>query len=184
MGKARAPDDRSPVSCSKCCASGLDKLDLSADQKKQIDQIFTDSEADFKKAIQETEGQSREQRQEKMRGLFSEFREKIGGVLNEEQKQKLQQEMASLRASNGGQANPLNRLKENLDKLGLSEDQKNKALGVVDDAQKKMTDIRDQIENGNGDRQQVQEKTQQIRQDMQSKLGEIFTQDQQDKRAS
>jgi Spy/CpxP family protein refolding chaperone len=181
FGQGPGPAGREPGFMLKILRERLDKLDLSADQKKQIDQIFADAEPDFKKAIQDTQGQSRDQRMEKMRGLFSEFREKVAGVLTEEQKQKLQKEMADLRASNGGQANPLNRLKENLEKLGLSDDQKSKALGVVDDAQKKMTEMREQIENGNGDRQQVQEKGQQIRQEMQGKLAEILTQEQQDK---
>jgi Spy/CpxP family protein refolding chaperone len=175
------PGGREPGMMLKMLHERLDKLDLSADQKKQIAQIMSDTEAQIKQTMQETRGASQDDRRQKFQGILSDLREKIGGVLTDEQKQKLQEEMAAARASNGGQANPLNRVRENLDKLGLSDDQKSKANAVLDDAQKKMTDIREQLENGNGDRQQVQEKGQAIRDDVKSKLADILTKEQQDK---
>jgi Spy/CpxP family protein refolding chaperone len=175
------PGGREPGQFLKILHERLEKLDLTADQKKQIAEIMSDTEAQIKQALQETRGASQDDRRQKLQPIMSGLREKIGGVLTDEQKQKLQQEMAAARASNGGQANPLNRLRDNLDKLGLSEDQKSKANAVLDDAQKKMTDMREQLENGNGDRQQVQEKGQAIRDEVKSKMAEILTKEQQDK---
>ena len=175
------PGGREPGSMLKMLHERLDKLDLSADQKKQIAQIMSDTEAQIKQTMQETRDAGQDNRRQKLQTIMGDLREKIGGVLTDEQKQKLQQEMAAGRAGNGGQANPLNRVRENLDKLGLSDDQKSKANGVLDDAQKKMTDIREQLQNGNGDPQQAQEKSQVIRDDVKSKLAEILTKEQQDK---
>jgi len=174
------PGGREPGQFLKMLHERLDKLDLSADQKKQIAEIMSDTEAQIKKTVQETRGDSQDDRRQKFQTILGNLREKIGGVLTDEQKQKLQQEMAAARA-NGGPGNPLNKLRENLGKLGLSDDQKSKANTVVDDAQKKMTDMRDQLENGNGDRQQVQEKGEAIRDEVKSKLAEILTKEQQDK---
>jgi Spy/CpxP family protein refolding chaperone len=175
------PAGREPGQMLKMLHERLDKLDLSADQKKQIAQIMSDTEAQIKQTMQETRGGSQDDRRQKFQTIMGDLREKIGGVLSDEQKQKLQQEMAAARAGNGGQANPLNRVRENLDKLALSDDQKSKASAVLDDAQKKMTDIREQLQNGNGDPQQAQEKGQAIRDDVKNKLADILTKEQQDK---
>jgi Spy/CpxP family protein refolding chaperone len=177
----QGPGGREPGMMVRMLRERLDKLDLSADQKKQIDGILSDTESQMRKIMQESRSTTQEDRRDKIRTVMQDLREKIGGVLTDEQKQKLQEEMDKLRASGGGQMNPLNRLRDNLDKLGLSDDQKTKATAVVDDAQKKQNDMRDQIENGNGDPQQIQEKRQQLREDVQKKLAEILTQDQQDK---
>ena len=107
------------------------------------------------------------------------LREKVAGVLTDEQKQKFR-EMGPAGGGLGRPGGPggpemLGRLRENLDKLDLSADQKTKVSALMDDAQKKADALRAEMDNGNADRQQLMEKGMQMREDMRSKLTDIAT---------
>jgi Spy/CpxP family protein refolding chaperone len=174
---------RDPGQMLKMQRQRLEELKLSEDQKKKLDEIYASAEGDFKKALEETRDANPQERRERIGPVLMGLREKITGVLTDEQKQKLREMGPGLGGGPGGPGgmNPLPRLRENLEKLDLSAEQKPKVVAVLDDAQKKADALRAEMENGNADRQQLMEKGTQIREETRSKLEEILTAEQKGK---
>jgi Spy/CpxP family protein refolding chaperone len=176
---------RDPGQMLKMQRQRLEELNLNDDQKKKLDEIYASAEGDFKKALEETRDASPQERREKIGPILFGVREKVMGVLTDEQKQKFR-EMGPGFGGRGGPGGPggmnqVGRLRENLDKLDLTAEQKPKVAAVLDDAQKKGDALRAEMENGNADRQQLMDKGMQIRDEVRTKLDEILTPEQKEK---
>ena len=157
-----------PGQALKAARERLDQLNLTDDQKKKIDEIYKDAADELKNADKGD--------RQAMGKIMRDLREKVGGVLTEEQKTKLQQMRGG---PGGGPGSPIDRLQGALDKADLSDDQKAKLKPVLEEARKKFTELRGQVQNG--DREAMREKFKATMDDLRDKLKEILTPEQADK---
>jgi Spy/CpxP family protein refolding chaperone len=186
-GSVRAADDkpttrpqrpfqqgnRDPGMMLKMQRQRLDQLDLTADQKKKLDDIYASAEGELKDSAPQD-------RREKMMAI----REKTMAVLTDDQKKKLEQMGPRFGGGQGtgtGPRNPVQHIRDNLDKLNLTSEQKPKVTAVLDGAEKKIDAMRAEMENGNADRQAMMKKGQEIREETRTKLAAILTSEQQEK---
>ncbi len=155
----------------------LDDVGLSDDQKKKVDDIFAEARTKLQAMVQDFRDKQTppDERREQMRTFMTDLRGKIAPLLDDSQKQKIQEKMASLR--NGGGLSTLltARLKEAGDKLNLTADQKPKFDAVVADAQKKLQDLKPA---DGADRQDLMQKANAIRQDTIEQLKAILSPEQ------
>jgi Spy/CpxP family protein refolding chaperone len=106
--------------------------------------------------------------------VMTDLREKVAGVLTEEQKTKLgQMGGPGGPAGAAGRGNPIDRLQGILDKAELSSEQKDKVKPVLEDAKKKFEELRGQFQTG--DRAALREKVKGIMDDTRDKLKDILT---------
>ena len=115
--------------------SALDGLQLSDDQKQKVDGFFSDAEKGLKQAKDEA-GDDRRELMQKSREVFSHLREQVSSVLSDDQKQALRDKLF-----NQLPAEMMNRLKASLEKLGLSDEQKQKVNDILADTQKQLEDL-------------------------------------------
>jgi hypothetical protein len=123
----------------------VNELNLSADQKSKLDAIFKESGEKAKTLATEVESLQGRERREKVMAFTGEMRDKVNGVLSDEQKQTLRKNMATRQAQQMTQ-----RYRRATADLGLSEDQKTKVEAVLTDAEKKLTEAMAQAEPGSG----------------------------------
>jgi Spy/CpxP family protein refolding chaperone len=188
-----------------------EQLDLTADQKSQIEKIFRSAADDLQSASQDLQNASADDKAAKFREVLGDVRQQVGGVLTDEQKTALHEKLQSLRASGTQPAsgensqgtspqNPartagaagansgvqrtgqvLQRLKSGLDQLGLSPDQRTQVDQLIEDTQQQLQSLRSDVQNGSTDRASAAQKTQSIFINTRTKLGTILTADQQTK---
>ena len=157
-----------PGALLKAARERLDQLGLTDDQKKTIDAAYENAKEEIKK-VAKSDPQERRQALTK---AMTDLREKVGGVLTDEQKAKLGQ----LRAGAGDQ---VERLRGALEKLDLTSEQKEKLKPVLEDAKKKFTELREQLQGG--DRAAMREKLKTLMDETRDKLKEILTSEQAEK---
>jgi Spy/CpxP family protein refolding chaperone len=75
-----------------------EQLDLTPDQKNQLDTIFNRAKDDFNAARAELANASQEEKTLEYRDLFSDLRQQVGAVLTADQKEQLQEKLQSLRS--------------------------------------------------------------------------------------
>jgi len=153
------------------------KLDLSADQKSQIEKIFADAKTQAE-ALRQDKTVEQKDRMEKMRTIMQETREKALAVLTPEQKQKAQEMMRQHMMQNGG---PLERLQEAVKELGLSDDQKTKIASILSDARKEFQAAREK-EQGAG--QEGREAMMKLLKETRDKVNQVLTPEQSQKLAN
>ena len=149
----------------------LDRLNLTDEQKKKLDEIYANAEADLKKA---GEGDL-----QAFGTAMKTVGEKTHEVLTDEQKAKLPTGRAATGgpgAAGGPITNVIERLEKSLDKLDLSADQKAKTAPVVADAKKKFEELRSQLQTG--DRAAMREKFKAAMDETRDKLKDILTPEQ------
>ncbi len=139
----------------------LDQLNLTDDQKKKLDEIYTNAEAELKKA---DDGD-----RSAFAKAMKDVREKTREVLTDEQKSNL----PAARATGGPIMNVIDRLETSLGKLDLSAEQKAKVEPVLADAKKKFAELRSQLQSG--DRTAMREKFKTAMDETRDKLKEILT---------
>jgi len=172
----------------------INSLDLSADQKTQVDAIFTQAKSDFEAMRQKWDQDKVEprDRMEQGRDFMKALNKKIGAVLTDQQKKTLKQkrqELAKRRGEQDGsgmhdrkgdrQGPPmLERLRHALDQLNLTDEQKQQVKTVFEDTREKMKALRD--ESG-GDREVMREKGRKIIEDARDRINSILTPEQREK---
>src|SRR5438270_13195118 len=68
---------RDPSQLLKFQRERLNQLDLTADQKKKLDEIYSSTEADFKKALDEAKSDAPQERRQKVAPILISLREKV-----------------------------------------------------------------------------------------------------------
>lgn len=160
-----------PAQILKMQRERLDRLNLTDDQKKKLDEIYADAEAELKKTA---EGD-----RQALATAMTTVREKTRAVLTDEQKTNLPAGPAAAGGpgtAGGPITNVIERLEKSLDKLDLSADQKTKTAPVVADAKKKFEELRSQLQSG--DRAAMREKFKTTMDETRDKLKDILTPEQ------
>jgi peroxiredoxin len=164
-------------------------LNLSEDQKTKVEAALKTAGEEWKSLQGDLESMDPKDRRDKVRGLLEKLRTDVEASLNEEQVQALKKKMSELRPGgqrpvgegNGPAPRPgqlFERLRENFDKLGVSEDQKKKLDSIFADAKKQIEEIRDDLMNGD---EAARQKMGEIMGDARKEIGEVLTQEQRDK---
>jgi Spy/CpxP family protein refolding chaperone len=158
-----------PAQILKMQRERLDQLNLTDDQKKKLDDLFATAADDLKK-VDAGDRQA-------MGKVMGDLREKIAGILTDEQKAKRAQ--AGPGGPGGPRGNPADRLQAALDKADLSSDQKEKTKPIIEVVRKKFEELRSQIQGG--DRAAIREKIKTLMDDTRDKLKDILTPEQAEK---
>jgi Spy/CpxP family protein refolding chaperone len=149
----------------------VDELKLSDDQKGKVDGYFDEARTQLKKLREDASG-DRQAMMPKYREVFEKLRENVASVLTDDQKEQMKTKVQAL-LQRGGDAGA--RLRETLDKLNLTDDQKEKVHAILEDVQKKAKDIREA--GGDGAREKMGE----LMKDTRAKIADILTDDQKEK---
>lgn len=160
--------------------AGTASLELSDEQKKKVDELV----AEMEKKVQELRaGGVGESFREKLMALRDEGQEKIKAILSEEQFRKFTEAMQQQGGLGGaGAGRPgamLQNLQQAMSQLDLTEDQKTKLQAMRQDVQKKLEELRPQLQNG--PTPELREKMRGIFEEMQTQMKEILTPQQQEK---
>jgi Spy/CpxP family protein refolding chaperone/peroxiredoxin len=159
----------------------VDELKLSEDQKKKVADVFDKAKDQFKSMRQELENVAPRDRMERMREFFGSVREDVASVLTDEQKHEFQKKMDGLRdrmREAGGPGGIPDRLRDNLQKLDLSDEQKAKIKDLFEDVQAKMQAIRQEHQ---GEMEQARDKVREVFEGTREKLNGILTESQRNK---
>ena len=124
---------RNPTQAVEQLQTQVKELNLSDEQKSKLDAIFKEQSEQAKTLSAEVENLQGRERAQKMMPFMRDMREKVMGVLTDEQKQTLRKNMVSRMAKQSTE-----RYRRATADLGLSEDQKGKIDAVLADAEKKM----------------------------------------------
>jgi Spy/CpxP family protein refolding chaperone len=158
----------------------VNELQLTDDQKTQLQPIFRDATERARTLATEVEGLQGRERAEKVMPFARETREKVLGLLTDEQKQTLRRNTADRQAQQFTQ-----RFRRATEQLDLSTDQKAKVDAILETQQKKFAEAMAAASpdagngGGNGGGGQFRE----IMQETRTKLGEVLTPEQQQKLA-
>lgn len=147
------------------------------DQKKQIEELFALAQAKIEALRKEAETDRTKRRQlmDKLVQIQQELRDDLGKVLTPEQREKLRQ-LGERRADRDPLGLLGERLQENLDKLQLSDEQKEKIGKLREEMGEKVRKLREEARQ---DREQMRQRMPELVQEMRTKLMEILTPDQQ-----
>lgn len=178
----------------------IDSLDLTADQKKQIDQIFQETREDIRGMAKDLKGMTPDQRREKLKPVIQDMIEKIKSVLTDPQKAALKTKLEALRKEReqagdkkpsadvvppatqpiGDAAAPhgpmMQRIHDRLAKLDLSPEQQTKVDAILDDTGKKFQALRQQAQDNAGDTRQ---KSMSLMQSTRQQIAAVLTPEQQ-----
>ena len=147
----------------------LSEMKLTDDQKQKIDDAMSKAGQSLKMLDQELQNATQEQRAGRMREIFNDLRDQIRSVLTPEQQQELRSKIA------GSVANRLQRLREGLAKIGLSDDQKQKIQALLSDMQTKLEQARKEAAASGGE---VADKLRAQGAELREKLAAILTDEQ------
>ena len=159
--EARRPDNRMPAGAGNIDRA-IEQLDLTPEQRKQVEPILAEM-------------------REKVRTAMLETQQKLGDVLNDQQRTQLREIMRDHRG--GGQGpmaqgpNPVERLQNAMKALELTDDQKAKLKEIFASYRTELETIRRDADN---DRQAMQE-ARPLLQEMRSKVNAILTPEQTEK---
>lgn len=120
-------------------------LDLTADQKSKLETIFSEQSEKAKTLAAEVESLQGRERAEKVMPFQREMREKVNGVLTEEQRQTLRKNQAANQAKQMTE-----RYRRATADLNLSDDQKTRLDAVLADTEKKIAETMSQAGAGGG----------------------------------
>lgn len=169
---------RNPTEAVEQMRAQVTELQLTDEQKTKLETVFKESGEQAKTLASEVEGLQGPERNEKLRPFIADLREKVNGVLTEEQRQTLRKNQATRQAKQR-----TDRYRRALADLGLSDEQKPKVEAVLADAEKRITDAVAQgtpgARGGQGGRRGGV--MAEIVQDTRSKLNEILTDEQEQK---
>jgi Spy/CpxP family protein refolding chaperone len=144
-GGPGGPGRMSPVQTVERSKEDVMSLDLKDDQKTKLDAIFKDAGEQAKSLETEVASLQGRERAEKLQPFGRDLREKVSGVLTEEQKQALRKKMAGRMATQMTE-----RWQRALGELNLTADQKTKVDALLADAQKKMESQAAEADPGQG----------------------------------
>jgi Spy/CpxP family protein refolding chaperone/peroxiredoxin len=187
----------------------IGQFDLAQSQRDDIDKIVKQASDDIRNAAPDLANASADDKAAKYREIFTDLRQQIAGVLNDDQRQQLQQKMQAMRegpagtphasatsmpaattapatppepaAAGGGRGGLLPRFRDALAQLDLTDDQKKKVDTLLEDVTAQAKQLRQSVQSGSISRADVQEKRIGMLQDLREKLSGILTPDQQQK---
>jgi Spy/CpxP family protein refolding chaperone len=179
---ASRPASFSPQAFLARVRARMDELKLSPEQKTKIDDLFAKAGEDLKTIAA---GDVAERRQ-KIAQRLGELKEQVGAVLEPEQKEQMQKILSAVRPAAGAGTRPaaggdrMAKLRDSLEKLDMTPDQKTRVLAVLDDLRTKIADLRTQAQSGTP-ADEIREKGRAIMEDNRKKLIELLTPEQQEK---
>lgn len=171
----------------------MQDLDLSDEQKAQVEAILEKSREEMRAAMQEMQGLEPQARRQRMREMMMDVNEQLTGVLNEDQKAAFQRKLAEMRAQagrDGRGAEPgtqpaagrvgaiIEQLRDAIEQLNLTDEQKSKAEQILQDTRTKLRVLRDEAA---GDIEKIRDKAREIINDTRQDLQEVLTPQQQEK---
>ena len=110
-------------------------LNLRDEQKTKLDAIYKEAGDQAKSLETETQSLEPRERAQKVMPFMRDLREKVNGVLDEQQRKTLRQNQATRMAKQMSE-----RMKENLGQLNLTSEQQTKVDAVLADSEKKMVE--------------------------------------------
>src|SRR5205085_9269277 len=125
----------------------LGSLKLSDGQQKKIDGIVAKAKEDFQAMRNDLASREPRERMGAVSDFMQDVRGKIEGVLTDEQKEAFSKKVEEARQRIGGREGGegfAERLKENLSKLDLSDEQKAKVKDLMGSTKTKMQELREQ----------------------------------------
>jgi Spy/CpxP family protein refolding chaperone len=164
-------------------------LNLTDEQKTKVEAALKTAAEEFK-TLRDDDTIDPRDRRTRAEEIFGTLRKDMNGALNEEQRATLKKKMAERRPQGGQRPGtegpgpttrpgPLGqRLRENLEKLDLTDDQKKKVEAVLADAKKQGEELREGLMSGD---EQAREQFGAIMMDVRRQIGEILTPEQRDK---
>lgn len=164
--------------------------ELTDEQKQRIDDILKQAKADLDALLPTLRDSSQAERQEKLRDFMTKLREQVLPVLSDEQKQQFQELIREVRqgaanagaavgAAGGGMRQRMTaRLEELIDKLDLTQEQKDKYQAILAETREKMAKAREEAQ---GDLQAMRERGQAVFRETREKLEGILTPEQRQK---
>ena len=165
------------------------ELDLTDEQKTKVEAALKTAAEEFK-TLREDDTIDPRDRRTRAEEIFGTLRKDVNGALTEEQRATLKKKMAERRPQGGPRQGaegpgpttrpgPLGqRLRENLEKLDLTDEQKKKVEVVLADAKKQGEELREGLMSGD---EQAREQFGAIMMDVRRQIGEILTPEQRDK---
>jgi Spy/CpxP family protein refolding chaperone len=165
--------------------NAVNELGLTDEQKPKVDEIFAKAKDDFAQQQPQWRDLPPEERVQHVREFTQKLVGDVKAVLNDEQKAKFDQRVAELQSQRGGaqgggqgmgQGGQTRRMREAIDALNLSDDQKQKVDGIFKDMETKVADAQKESQ---GDREAMREKMRMIAQDTTAQLEQVLTPDQQ-----
>jgi transcription initiation factor TFIIIB Brf1 subunit/transcription initiation factor TFIIB len=167
---------RNPAQAVEQLQSSVMALDLKDEQKTQLQAIFKDAGEKAKAVATEVESLQGRERGQRVNAFRQELREKVDGVLNDEQKQTLRKNMVTQQAKQS-----TDRYRRVLGELGLSDDQKTKVEAILADSEKKMIEAAPQAGQGGGQGGGRGGAFGEIARETREKINDVLTVDQQGK---
>lgn len=173
----------------------LEDLKLSDDQKKKIEEVFTNAGENMRVLGPELRDLTQQQRMEKYREVINGLRDDIAEQLNADQKTKFNQAMQNVQrptalggpttqpgaAQSTGPTQLMMRMRSRLEQLGLNDEQKQKVKKVLEDGAQKFKQLMASGERGS---QEMREKAREIFEGTRDSLKEILTPEQFEKFSS
>ncbi len=172
-------------------------LQLSDEQKPRIDAILSKAQQDTTELRQQLQDLEPRERMQRMQETFQGLQQKINEVLTSDQKAVFEKKLAEMRQNFRGGGRPtgagaanrptsrpserfgggmfLDRLKENLAKLDLSDEQKTKIKTLFDEVKPKAEALRQQAQSGSED---ARAKVRDLFEETRQKLIDVLTPDQ------
>jgi Spy/CpxP family protein refolding chaperone len=152
-----------------------DDLALSADQKSKLEDLQQDLQSKFRDAFQYAQSSSPEDRQKMMEKLGDDANKAVNAILNADQQKRLK-EIGIQFAGNSAVMQ-----KDVATQVGLTDDQKTKIQGLMDEQQKANQSIRDKVQSGEIDRSEIRALQEKNRKTLDDAIGNVLTADQKDK---
>jgi hypothetical protein len=123
-------------------------MDLSADQKRQIEELFAKAQDDLASERRQTGEKDLAKFREKAQSTVRELRQKVVGLLNEEQRQSLRRKFQTAQdnAVQGGEM-MAERVKNALKSVELSDEQEHKLDALLADSQKKARELTERTQS-------------------------------------
>lgn len=150
----------------------LASMKLTDDQTQKTEGALKKAEKSLKMLESELQNATQAQRMERIRDIFTELREQINPVLTPEQQQDLRSKLAT------GAAGQMQRLRQALQKVGLSDEQKEKVQQLFKDSRTRLEAARQEAA---GTGQQGADKLRAAGTELREKLVQILSDEQREK---
>ena len=180
-GRGQGGGALNPVQTVERSREDVNALTLKDDQRTRLDAIFKEAAEQAKSLETEIQSMEPRERAQKVQPFNRELREKVAGVLDEQQRQTLRKNMATRQGKE-----MVDRWKRALGELNLTSEQQIKVDAVLADAQKRMETRAAEAGDGQGGgrgarggggNQETRQKIQEIlTADQQQKLSEVMPQ--------